>query len=75
MEGSCRSASAGEFVLELTGAKHSFCMRGWYIALAVTVLGGAVAYFVSGRALKPLKQLHRQGRARAAAEPDGDHPQ
>ena len=48
---------AGEFVLELSGAKHSFCVRGWFIALAVTVLGGAVAYFVSGRALKPLKQF------------------
>ena len=48
---------SGEFVVELTGAKHSFCMRGWYIALAVTVLGGAVAYFVSGRALKPLKRF------------------
>ena len=48
---------SGEFVLELTGAKHSFCMRGWYIALAVTVLGGAVAYFVSGRALTPLKRF------------------
>lgn len=47
----------GEFVVELTGAKHSFCMRGWYIALAVTVLGGAVAYFVSGRALKPLRRF------------------
>ena len=48
---------SGEFVVDLTGAKHSFCMRGWYIALAVTVLGGAVAYFVSGRALKPLKRF------------------
>ena len=28
----------GEFVLELSGAKHSFCIRGWYIALAVTAL-------------------------------------
>ena len=48
---------SGEFVVELTGAKHSFCMRGWYIALAVTVLGGAGAYFVSGSALKPLKRF------------------
>ena len=48
---------SGEFVVELTGAKHSFCIRGWYIALAVTALGGAVAYFVSGRALKPLKRF------------------
>ena len=47
----------GEFVVELSGAKHSFCMRGWYIALAVMALGGAVAYFVSGRALKPLKRF------------------
>ena len=48
---------AGEFVVELTGAKHSFCISGWYIALAVTLLGGAVAYFVSGRALTPLKRF------------------
>ena len=48
---------SGEFVVELTGAKHSFCIRGWYIALAVTALGGAVAYFVSGRVLKPLKRF------------------
>ena len=47
----------GDFVLELSGAKHSFCIRGWYIALAVTMLGGAVAYFVSGKALKPLKRF------------------
>ena len=47
----------GELVVELTGAKHGFCMHGWYIALAVTVLGGAVAYFVSGRALTPLKRF------------------
>ena len=48
---------SGEFVVELSGAKHSFCMRGWYIALAGTVLGGAAAYFVSGSALKPLKRF------------------
>ena len=48
---------SGEFVVELSGAKHSFCIRGWYIALAVTALGGAVAYFVSGKALKPLKRF------------------
>ena len=48
---------SGEFVVELTGAKHSFCISGWYIALAVTLLGGAVAYFVSGKALKPLKRF------------------
>ncbi len=48
---------AGDLVVELTGAKHDFCMSGWYIALAVTVLGGAVTYFVSGRALKPLKRF------------------
>ncbi len=47
----------GELVVELSDAKHSFCMHGWYVALAVTVLGGAVAYFVSGRALTPLKRF------------------
>ena len=36
----------GEFVLELSGAKHSFCIRGWYIALAVTVLGGALYHLI-----------------------------
>ena len=48
---------AGEFVVELDGAKHDFCMSGWFIALAVTALGGAVAYFVSGNALRPLRRF------------------
>ncbi len=47
----------GEFVIELVEAKHDFCMSGRYIALAVTMLGGAVAYFISGRALRPLKRF------------------
>ena len=48
---------AGEFSVELSEIKHDFCISGWYFAAAVTVLGGAVAYFVSGSALKPLKRF------------------
>ena len=74
----------GEFVLELSGAKHSFCIRGWYIALAVTALGGAVAaaakageaaYKEKRKGAEAAEALYRKGRTRAAAEFDGNHPQ
>ena len=33
---------AGEFVVELTGVKHSFCMTGWYIALPGAISQGLI---------------------------------
>ena len=42
------------------GAQEDFCMSNWYVTAAVTVLSGILAYFVSGRALKPLRSFASQ---------------
>lgn len=49
-----------ELTIIVNGAQHSFGTTNWYITVAVTVLGGVLAYFVSGRALKPLKSFASQ---------------
>ncbi len=41
-------------------AQESFGATSWYITAAVTLLGGVLAYFVSGRALKPLRAFAAQ---------------
>ena len=43
-----------EVTIIISGAQQSFGTTNWYITVAVTLLGGVLAYFVSGRALKPL---------------------
>ena len=43
-----------EVTIIISGAQQSFGITNWYITVAVTLLGGVLAYFVSGRALKPL---------------------
>ena len=43
-----------EVTIIISGAQQSFGTTNWYITGAVTLLGGVLAYFVSGRALKPL---------------------
>ena len=35
-----------------------FSAASWCITAAVTLLSAAIAYFVSGKALEPLKKLH-----------------
>ena len=42
------------------GAQNSFTAANWYITAAVTLLGGILAYFVSGRALRPLRTFVAQ---------------
>ena len=42
------------------GVQEEFCMTNWYIAAAVTALGGILAYFFSGRTLKPLHSFTAQ---------------
>ena len=42
------------------GAQTSFTATNWYITPAVTLLGGILAYFVSGRALRPLRTFVAQ---------------
>ena len=48
------------FSQEVYDAKAVFGRRGWCITAIVTLLSAAIAYFVSGRALKPLRQLAQQ---------------
>ena len=48
------------FSQEVDDAKVLYGHNGWVITSVVTLLSAAIAYFVSGRALKPLKQLSRQ---------------
>lgn len=42
------------------GAQTSFTATNWYITAVVTLLGGILAYFVSGRALRPLRTFVTQ---------------
>ena len=42
------------------GAQNSFTATNWYITAAVTLLGGILAYFVSGHALRPLRRFAQQ---------------
>lgn len=51
---------SNELTIVIHGAQEDFCMTNWYITAAVTVLGGILAYFVSGRALKPLRSFAAQ---------------
>lgn len=42
------------------GTQKDFCMTNWYVAAMVTLLVGILAYFVSGRTLKPLRSFASQ---------------
>ena len=55
-----------DVTIVIHGAQEDFCMTNWYITAAVTVLGGILAYFVSGHALKASAQLYLSGRKGAA---------
>lgn len=55
-----KSLDRDELTIIVNGAQHSFGTTNWYITVAVTLLGGVLAYFVSGRALKPLKSFASQ---------------
>ncbi len=55
-----KSLDNDELTIIVNGAQHSFGTTNWYITVAVTLLGGVLAYFVSGRALKPLKSFASQ---------------
>lgn len=55
-----KSLDHNELTIIVNGAQHSFGTTNWYITVAVTLLGGVLAYFVSGRALKPLKSFASQ---------------
>ena len=44
----------------VNGAQGRFRTTNWYITAVVTVLSGILAYFVSGRALRPLRSFASQ---------------
>ena len=45
---------------EAYDVKTDFGRKGWLIRVAVTIVSAAIAYFVSGQALKPLRKLSQQ---------------
>ena len=49
-----------ELTIVVDGAQGRFRTTNWYITAAVTILSGILAYFVSGRALKPLRSFASQ---------------
>ena len=49
-----------ELTIVVHGAQESFIITNWYITAAVTILGGVLAYFLSGHALKPLHTFTSQ---------------
>ena len=49
-----------ELTIVVDGAQGRFRATNWYITAAVTLLSGILAYFVSGRALKPLRSFVSQ---------------
>ncbi|MDO4830780.1 MAG: ATP-binding protein [Clostridia bacterium] len=49
-----------DLTIVIHGAQEDFCITNWYITIAVTILSGILAYFVSGRALKPLHSFASQ---------------
>ena len=53
-------APSEELTIIVDGAQGRFRTTNWYITAAVTLLSGILAYFVSGRALKPLRSFTSQ---------------
>ena len=49
-----------ELTIIIHGAQESFITTNWYITAVVTLLGGVLAYFLSGRALKPMRNFTSQ---------------
>lgn len=45
---------------EAYDVKTDFGRKAWLITVAVTIVSAAIAYFVSGQALKPLRKLSQQ---------------
>ncbi|AVM70323.1 two-component sensor histidine kinase [Lachnospiraceae bacterium oral taxon 500] len=50
----------GAFSDQVDDTKTSFSINGWLITALVTLLSGVIAYFVSGRSLKPLREFSNQ---------------
>ena len=56
-----RLVPSGEgLTIVVSGAQARFRTTNWYITAAIALLGGMLAYFVSGRALRPLRRFAQQ---------------
>ena len=55
-----REMNDRELTIVIHGVQESFIATNWYITAAVTLLGGILAYFLGGRALKPLRAFTSQ---------------
>ena len=55
-----REMNDRELTIVIHGFQESFITTNWYITAAVTLLGGILAYFLGGRALKPLRAFTSQ---------------
>lgn len=55
-----REMNDRELTIVIHGVQESFITTNWYITAAVTLLGGILAYFLGGRALKPLRAFTSQ---------------
>lgn len=49
-----------DLTIVVSDAQESFGTASWYITAGITLLGGVLAYFVSGCALKPLRSFAAQ---------------
>ena len=48
---------ASQFAVQIYDTKAGYRRMGWFITAVVTFIGGMVTYFVSGHALKPLRDF------------------
>ena len=55
-----REMNDRELTIVIHGVQESFITTNWYITAAVTLLGGILAYFLGGHALKPLRAFTSQ---------------
>ena len=55
-----REMNDRELTIVIHGVQESFIATNWCITAAVTLLGGILAYFLGGRALKPLRAFTSQ---------------
>lgn len=49
-----------DFSIQLVDTKRGYGINGWLITAIVTLISGMITYFISGRALKPLRDFSDQ---------------